>query len=224
MNIKQYLILTMVGVFFTILMFSTFPALCQPLIIYPQGGEEIIAGSTRTVTWNPKLVTGMLTLSLWDGGHGTWSNVFTNVPSEEGEITWAVPSNLQGNKFRVKLSATGTVSGSALSRTFFSIVPPAAKEETQVAGMTSPILCTVHPNPAQYQARICVEDLPAGIPTVFEIVSVTGQQVATLYNATPDAELGLCCTLDCSTLPSGTYFARIMNDNMGSSVKLVIQH
>ncbi len=107
---------------------------------------------------------------------------------------------------------------------FFSIQPPAAKTETQVAGMTSPILCTVHPNPAQYQARICVEDLPAGVPTVFEIVSVTGQQVATLYNATPDAELGLCCTLDCSTLPSGTYFARIMNDNMGSSVKLVIQH
>jgi Secretion system C-terminal sorting domain len=196
----------------------------QPVITSPMGGDEVIAGSSRTVSWNPKLVTGMLTLSLWDGGHGEWNIILSNVPSEEGKLDWAVPSNLQGNKFRVKLSTTGTVSGSALSRTFFSIVPPAAKNETQVAGMTSPILCTVHPNPAQLQTRICVEDLPAGVPTVFEIVSVTGQQVATLYNATPDAELGLCCTLDCSTLPSGTYFARIMNDNMGSSVKLVIQH
>jgi hypothetical protein len=196
----------------------------QPVLTYPMGGEQIVAGSMRIISWNPKFVTGMLTLSLWDGEHAKWSTISANVPSGEGKISWAIPSNLQGKKFRVKLSTTGSVSGSVFSRTFFSIVPPDAKVEIQVPGVTSPIMCTVHPNPAQLQARICVEDLPAGIPTEFEIVSETGQQVATLYNATPDAELGLCCSLDCSKLPSGIYFARIMNDNMGSSVKLVIQH
>jgi hypothetical protein len=199
-------------------------AFAQSVITSPMGGEEFIAGSTRTVSWNPKLVTGMLTLSLWDGEHSKWSNVFSNVPAEEGEITWAVPSNLQGKKFRVKLSTTGTVSGSMLSRTFFSIVPPPAKVETSVPGVTSPIACTVHPNPASSQTRICIEDLPEGVPATVEIVNELGNVVTTLYNATPDAELGLCLTLDCTKLPSGIYYAHIMNDNMGQAVKLSVAH
>ncbi len=89
----------------------------QSVITSPMGGEEITAGSQQTVSWNKELVIGMLTLSLWDGEHGKWSNVFTNVPSEEGKISWAVPNNLQGKKFRVKLSTTGTASGSTPSPT-----------------------------------------------------------------------------------------------------------
>jgi Secretion system C-terminal sorting domain len=199
-------------------------AFAQSVIISPMGGEEITAGSIRTVSWNPKLITGMLTLSLWDGERAKWSNVFTNVPSEEGKISWAVPSNLQGKKFRVKLSTKGTVSGSALSRTFFTIVPPAAKVETQVAGVSSPIVCTVHPNPASSIAHICVEDLPGGVSATVEIVNELGNVVTTLYNATPEAEFGLCLTLDCSNLPSGIYYAHIMNDNMGQAVKLSVAH
>ncbi|MFI5202345.1 MAG: hypothetical protein ACHQNE_08155 [Candidatus Kapaibacterium sp.] len=188
------------------------------------GGEELVSGTTQTVSWNPKLVTGMLTLSLWDGGHGKWLPVFSNVPSEEGQIKWTVPDNLEGNKFRVKLSTTGTMHGSALSRTFFSILPPAPKVEAVIPGVTSAIDMTVHPNPSSNHTRICVADLPADIPANVDVVNEDGTTVATLYNATPDAELGLCLTLDCSKLPSGTYFARIANANMGRSVKLLIQH
>jgi len=196
----------------------------QSVITSPMGGEEFVSGSTQTVSWNPKLVTGMLTVSLWDGGHGKWLSVFTNVPAEEGHITWQVPDYLEGNKFRVKLSTTGTLAGSALSRTFFSILPPAPKVEAAVPGVTSAIDMTVHPNPSSNMTRICVADLPADIPASVQVVNEAGETVATLYNATPDAELGLCLTLDCSKLPSGTYFARIQNSIMGRAVKLSVQH
>ncbi|MFI5202618.1 MAG: hypothetical protein ACHQNE_09550, partial [Candidatus Kapaibacterium sp.] len=83
---------------------------------------------------------------------------------------------------------------------------------------------TVHPNPAGNYTRICVADLPGGVPAVVQVVNEDGTTVATLYNATPDAELGLCLTLDCSRLPSGTYFARIANSIMGRAVRISIQH
>lgn len=210
--------LAMTGMLFAV------TARSQSVITSPIGGEQMVEGSTQTISWNSKLVSGMLTLSLWDGGHGKWIDVFDNVPAEEGHISWSVPEYLEGSKFRVKLSTTGTMQGSALSRTFFSIVPPAAKVETAIPGVTSAIDMTVHPNPASLITRICVADLPADIPANVVVVNEEGTTVATLYNATPDAELGLCLTLDCSQLPSGTYFARIANANMGRSVKLSIQH
>ena len=199
-------------------------ASAQSAIVSPAGGEQVVAGSVRTISWNTSLVTGMLTLSLWDGGHGKWSTIWANVPSEEGHVSWAVPSNLEGNKFRVKLSPSGTVSGSALSRTFFSIVPPPQVASVQEPGITSPIVCTVHPNPAVTSAKVCVEQLPDGIPATVEVVDALGQHVTTLYNATPEGDMGLCMSLDCSKLASGTYYARVMNDVMGRAVKLSVEH
>jgi hypothetical protein len=199
-------------------------AFAQSVIISPTGGEELTAGSTQTVSWNPKLVTGMLTLSLFDGEHAKWSDVFANVPAEEGQICWTVPSYLQGRKFRMKLSTNGTVSGYTFSPAFFTIASPAPKVESSVPGVTIPIVCTLQPNPASAVTRICVEDLPEGVPATLEIVNEVGNVVTTLYNATPDAELGLCYTLDCSKLPSGIYYAHIMNANIGRAAKLSVKH
>ncbi len=83
---------------------------------------------------------------------------------------------------------------------------------------------TVHPNPANSTSKVCVADLPGGIPAVVEVVNQSGEVVATLYDATPDAELGLCLTLDCSKLPSGIYYARVWNAIMGQAVKLSVSH
>lgn len=83
---------------------------------------------------------------------------------------------------------------------------------------------TVHPNPAENYTRICVLDLPGGVPASVQVVNMNGEVVATLYNATPDAELGLCLTLDCSKLPSGIYYADIQNAIMGRAVKIVVEH
>ena len=86
------------------------------------------------------------------------------------------------------------------------------------------MMLTVHPNPAGNYARLCVPELPEGQPVTMVVVNSAGQVVATLYNATPEAELGLCCTLDCTKLANGIYFARLWNDQMGQSVKLSVAH
>jgi hypothetical protein len=86
------------------------------------------------------------------------------------------------------------------------------------------LVVTVHPNPASSSVKICVEDLPQGIPVVVNVVNQTGVSVATLYNATPEAELGLCLSLDCSRLPSGIYYAALQTEGMQQAVKFVVEH
>lgn len=81
---------------------------------------------------------------------------------------------------------------------------------------------TVHPNPATSNTQICIADLPGGIPAIVELVNEEGNVVATLYNSAPEAELGLCLTLDCSKLPSGIYYAHVQNAIMGQAVKLSV--
>lgn len=70
----------------------------QSVMTSPMGGEEVKAGSARTIAWDTKLVKGVVSLALWDGGKGTWSTIWRDVPAEEGKVTWAVPANLDGRR------------------------------------------------------------------------------------------------------------------------------
>ena len=83
---------------------------------------------------------------------------------------------------------------------------------------------TVHPNPARDKVRICVADLPPGIPAVVDVVNDLGERVAKLYDATPDAELGLCLTLDCTQLASGIYYADLQANGSHKAVQFSVQH
>ena len=105
----------------------------QSVIVSPTGGEMVAAGKDRIVSWNPKAVTGNVSLSLWDGERGKWSAICKNIPASQGMAVWHVPSRLTGTKFRVKLSTdNGAMHGSALSRTFFTVgTPGTAKKPTK---------------------------------------------------------------------------------------------
>jgi len=103
---------------------------------------------------------------------------------------------------------------------------PSLKRSTNppILPSVSGIQVTVHPNPSSLTTKICVEDLPEGVPATVEIFNAMGQSITTLYNATPEAELGLCISLDCSRMSSGTYYARVVNDIMGTTVKFSVEH
>jgi len=100
----------------------------------------------------------------------------------------------------------------------------AAPNPTVVHNYAAGLHVTVHPNPSSLTTKICVEDLPEGVPATVEIFNAMGQSVSTLYDAIPEAELGLCLSLDCSRMPSGTYYARVVNDIMGTTVKFSVEH
>jgi hypothetical protein len=105
-----------------ILLASVSTIQAQSVIVSPTGGEEVMPGKDRLILWDTHNVTGNVSLSLWDGSHGKWSPICSNIPAGEGKAIWHVPSNLTGTKFRVKLSTdAGTLHGSALSQTFFTV-------------------------------------------------------------------------------------------------------
>ncbi len=108
-----------------------------------------------------------------------------------------------------------------------TVIPiPAAKHATQTRAVqsSSPLVVTVHPNPASNFVKVCVEELPEGIPVQVNVVNQMGVSVATLYNATPEAELGLCLSLDCSKLPSGVYYADLQTEGTHKAVKFSVEH
>ena len=88
----------------------------------------------------------------------------------------------------------------------------------------SQLTVTVHPNPVKGTVKICVADIPGGIPTQVDVVDQLGHEVAMLFNATPEAESGLCLSLDCSTISSGTYYADLQTMGMHKAVKFTIEH
>ncbi len=83
---------------------------------------------------------------------------------------------------------------------------------------------TVYPNPVKGIVQVCVEDLPAQIPVTVDVVNQLGEQVAELYHATPEAELGLCLQLDCSKLPNGIYYADLQTQGQHRTVKFSVEH
>ncbi len=161
-----------IGISILMILLAT-SAYSQREMTAPLGGEALIAGSQNAIKWDTSLVAGMVTISLWDGNRKNWKPICENVPSEEGGFDWHVPADLNGHLFRLKLTAK-SVPSSALTKTFFSIIPPAPKVEAAVPGVTSAIDMTVHPNPATREARICVADLPADIPANVEVVNESG--------------------------------------------------
>jgi hypothetical protein len=157
---------------------------------------------------------------MWNQGDGNWMDIGI-ADYKSGAFIWTAPQ-IYGKSFRLRgIESDGSV---IYSNGFFSIQPPAPKTETKPTSMVTVPMLTVHPNPAVNLTRICVPDLAAGTAVKMIVVNSVGEIVSTLYDATPDAELGLCCTLDCSKLPDGVYFARLWNDVLGQSVKLVVNH
>ena len=189
--------------------------------VSPVAGDVLNSGQTVNLQWSPaQNESGQVQLSLWDQSTGRWA-VIGYADYKAGSFQWNVPDNY-GNTLRLRgIFGNG---GVMYTDGFFSIEPPTAKVEAAIPGVTSAIDMTVHPNPAAQHTRICVADLPPDIPANVEVVNEDGTTVATLYNATPDAELGLCLTWDCSQVPSGIYYAHIANSIMGRAVKISVQH
>jgi hypothetical protein len=80
----------------------------------------------------------------------------------------------------------------------------------------------VYPNPATSRVLICVESIPSDLPYYADVVSATGEKIATIFDATPEGELGLCYVLDGTKLEPGNYFVRVANALVGRVVKFTI--
>ena len=151
-----------------------------------------------------------------------------NILNSAGSIVATVSGTATGTSFHepdedMTFSATA-FNSSGNSYNAPTVEVPAGKIADGQATDGSNLQVTVQPNPASGSVKVCVEDLPARIPVVVDVVNQMGESVATLYNATPDAELGLCLSLDCSTLPSGNYYADLQTGGFHHAVKFTVEH
>ena len=122
-----------------------------------------------------------------------------------------------------------TSSGGAFNKAQTSPQASGSQQQASDAPQTSgsqlqELDVSVHPNPVRGSVKICVADLPEGIQATVDVVNDLGVQIAKLYDATPDAELGLCLQMDCSHLPSGTYYADLSTQGLHKAVEFSIQH
>jgi hypothetical protein len=89
---------------------------------------------------------------------------------------------------------------------------------------TASIQVTVYPNPASGTVKIFVENLPEPSPAIVDVVNEMGNSVATIFDATVESELGLTFSLDCSKLPSGSYYADLQTEATHHTVKFTVEH
>ncbi len=207
----------------------TISVLLSPSLLWPPNHTMTTIDATVATTGRcTPLVVQLISVTSSEPGSGEIGTMAANGSS------FHVVADRKGNGSGRVYTATYKVTDDAgnTATTTATVIVPHDHSGWKIAdggsesepGVDSPLGLTVHPNPAANYAEICIPDLPEGIPVSVQVVNESGQVVATLYNATPDAELGLCLRFDCSNLPNGTYIARIANSNMGQAAKISVNH
>ncbi len=89
-------------------------------ITYPNGGEKIYNGDTLLIKWDAHEFDGDLDIFLWDGIKKEYTEIASDVSSSLKVFPVAIPRDLSGNSFRIKLrsSNSGIVN---MSKAFFTI-------------------------------------------------------------------------------------------------------
>jgi hypothetical protein len=174
----------------------------QSVIVSPVGGDKVMAGTDRQILWDTHDVTGNVSLSLWDGHHGTWTPICSNVPASQGQTVWHVPANLAGTEYRVKLSSdAGKVQGSEMSEKSFTI----SSSNASVNASTTGQMVTLMPNPANSEVK-CT--WPGGAREI-ALIDVQGNIVHRYSPATTASSLSIAT----QGLAKGSYYVRITFSN-----------
>lgn len=73
------------------------------LLTRPNGGESWQSGSIQDINWTSNNVTNVALHYSLDGGI-TWIQIIASVAASSGSYKWTIPSNINGNKVKIKVS------------------------------------------------------------------------------------------------------------------------
>lgn len=164
----------------------------QVVLTYPNGGEELLVGSSVDITWTATDNEGVTSIDLYvsrDGAAGTYELIAASEPND-GSYTWSVPApgtNLDGTPvytgyFRVVAHDAAAHSGQDESDAGVSLYHQVAGVEPGGA-IADFELGRVGPNPSR--KRVSVEYAVSREASVhLTVVDVQGRQVATLAEGT----------------------------------------
>ncbi len=192
-------------------------------LLAPNGGEQVVAGSVRTITWNAMAIApGVESVDLWISRNaGPWMLLEAGAPNT-GSWVWHV-DDATATHCRVRVDARDYAGGLAsdVADGEFSIVTGNVAVSTPLES-ASFALAPVVPDPARgsalvrwtlarpAQARLTLHDLQ-------------GRELRTL--AAGDADAGThVVRLDTGTLTPGLYFVRITTGGLVRSRRFAVVH
>jgi hypothetical protein len=72
-------------------------------VTYPNGGERIQAGTTKTITWTSSYVT-TIKIELTTNNGQSWSTLAPSLPAANGSYDWLISNTLSTNNARIRIS------------------------------------------------------------------------------------------------------------------------
>ncbi len=93
------------------------------VVVAPNGGEVLVAGTTTQVTWTNKYYTGNVTLSYSLNNGATWTVITSNLVNT-GAYAWAIPADIASTQCLVKVADATTASPMDVSNAVFTIAAP----------------------------------------------------------------------------------------------------
>jgi len=103
----------------------------QFTVLFPNGGEELVLGTTNTIKWTTTSTNPVNTVSFAIEYPDAYSTLFSNKPNT-GSFDWFIPfhPNFIGNKFKIRVSGADSVNNeysTDSSDNYFTIKDPSPK-------------------------------------------------------------------------------------------------
>ncbi len=93
-------------------------------VLYPNGGESLVPGTTQTITWDKAGISGTQTVEFSLNNGGTWTTISSSVGANTTRLNWAIPA--------------GTNTATALIRVSSGAVTDLSDANFTIIGATNP--------------------------------------------------------------------------------------
>lgn len=190
-------------------------------LVYPTGGEMLVAGSRITIEWQEVIAHDTQNWDLYwspDGG-ATWVPLQLDIPFASRTFEWDVPAAATTTgRIRVVQDNTGVDYEASSGNLVIEAVGTAVEDGTDLPG--APLLVQGYPNPFSGAVGLTVS-VPRAGRVKAEVYDVLGNRVASLVDAeVPAGRLLLKWSAD--GLPPGLYLARVVQSGQTATLSLVL--
>jgi lipoprotein NlpI len=96
----------------------------QPVLLYPNGGEELWPGCAINITWDPATFYSSVRLDYSTDNGTTWTPIITST-TNNGTRSWTIPTAIQpGTQYIIRAANTSNLNSFDISDNNFTILPP----------------------------------------------------------------------------------------------------
>jgi hypothetical protein len=186
--------------------FSTEPVTAGVAVTEPNGGQSYRVNTLMTISWSFTDVRFIDIDYSTNNGAG-WINIKTRLSAFDNAALWHIPSGINSEECRIRITDADHPSVYDLSDSPFTIYDPStsADEDNQLPDEFA--LHQNYPNPFNPITTIQY-DLPKPAEVKLTIFSAAGERITELVNEYKPAGFH-SVTFDASPLSSGIYFYRI---------------